>query len=164
MPRDVKILDRQCYASGVTIIEQGSKGNRAFIVESGKVEVFLRDVEGENMTIAILGPGSLIGEVALINDSQRVASVKTIEPTVLVTISYSDFKEAMVKSQALKKSLTDKAQRRIVETIGIIDTQTQPDKIRKRTDKAEIIAMRNRLQHTLEQIQFKAKKDLQYPK
>lgn len=164
MPRGIKILDRQCYATGVTIIEQGSDSNRAYIIESGKVEIFLKDIEGKNVQISTLGAGSLIGEIGLINEGRRVASVKTIEPTVLVSISSHDFREAMYKSKEFKDSVMSKAKRRIKETIGVIDEQTQPDKILKSTDKEEIMMIRNSLESSLSTITKKAKKEINYPK
>lgn len=164
MPRDIKILDRQCYASDITVIEQGSEGNRAYIIESGKVEVFLRDIEGKDVQISTLGAGALIGEIGLLNDSKRVASVKTVEPTVLVSISSYDFKDAMAKSTEFRESVMNKAKRRIKEVIGVIDEQTQPDKILKSTDKTEILMIRHMLERSLDTINKKAKKEINYPK
>jgi len=164
VPRNIKILDRQCFASGVTIIEQGSESNRAYIIESGKVEVFLKDVEGKDMQISQLGAGALIGEIGLINDAKRVASVKTLEPTVLVSISSYDFKDAMTKSKEFKDSVMSKAKRRIKETIGVIDEQTQPNKMLKSTDRAEILLIRDTLSNSLNSITKKLKKEIDYPK
>jgi len=164
LPRDIKILDRQCYASDITVIEQGSEGNRAYIIESGKVEVFLRDIEGKDVQISTLGAGALIGEIGLLNDSKRVASVKTVEPTVLVSISSYDFKDAMAKSTEFRESVMNKAKRRIKEVIGVIDEQTQPDKILKSTDKTEILMIRHMLERSLDTINKKAKKEINYPK
>ncbi|MDE1153922.1 MAG: cyclic nucleotide-binding domain-containing protein [Micavibrio sp.] len=95
MSRKVKILDRRFIPAGDIVIEQGNIGNRAFIIESGRVEVFMRDDRGRNVKIAEAGPGEIIGEMAVITGNARSASIRTLENSVLITISAKDIQETM---------------------------------------------------------------------
>ena len=62
MPR---LLTREVFYKGQTIIEQDVSGNRAFYIERGMVEVLVRD--GPYMVrVAVLGAGEIFGEMALI--------------------------------------------------------------------------------------------------
>jgi NADH dehydrogenase len=65
------------YASGDYIFRQGDPGTSFYVIEKGEVEVFRR-VEGKNSdeVIAVLGPGDFFGEVALIDNQPRSASIR----------------------------------------------------------------------------------------
>jgi len=145
MGKDIKILDRHCFAEGVTIIEQGTEGSRAYIIESGRVEIFVKDPKGEKVVITELGPGALIGEIALVDDGLRTASVITLEPTVLVTISAHDFKTSLKKADGLQSNLTKIMQRRVTETLETLEKQRNPEKIRDNADKREVQSMLDKL-------------------
>jgi CRP-like cAMP-binding protein len=95
MGRNVKILDRRAIQPGTIVFEQGSEGTQAFLIESGKVEVFIKDHAGQIVNIAEVGAGSLIGEMAVISGGKRTASVRTLETTVLITLSAHDLQEVM---------------------------------------------------------------------
>lgn len=95
MSKKVKILDRRFVPSGELVIEQGNIGNRAFLIESGKVEIFMRDEKGRTVKIAEAGAGAIIGEMALITGAQRSASIRTIQDSVLITISAKDIEDTV---------------------------------------------------------------------
>jgi cAMP-dependent protein kinase regulator len=63
------------FGPGETIIEQGEPGDDFYAVKSGKLEV-IRD----GQEVASLGPGSYFGEVALLLDTPRTATVVTVTP------------------------------------------------------------------------------------
>ncbi|MDP3043639.1 MAG: cyclic nucleotide-binding domain-containing protein, partial [bacterium] len=82
----IKTLERKEYAEGETICEEGKIGNEAYLIERGKVAVFLG-----NVRVAILPQGSLFGETALIRENQaRTATVIATDLTVLTIIKKPD--------------------------------------------------------------------------
>jgi len=105
MTRNIKILDRQFVPAGTVIIQQGSIGNRAFMIESGGVEVFMKDENGREMTLSELGPGAMVGEMAALSDEVRSASVRTREDSVLISIPAHDLHSSMKASDSLYKRL-----------------------------------------------------------
>jgi len=105
MTRNIKILDRQFVPSGTLIIEQGTMGNRAFMIESGDVEVFMKDENGNEMTLSTLGPGAMVGEMAALSDGLRSASVRTKGDCVLISIPAHDLHSSMKASDSLYKRL-----------------------------------------------------------
>lgn len=111
-----KILDRQFFHAGAIIIRQGTTGNRAFLIESGKVEVFAEQEDGSTVHLAELGPQSIIGEMAAIADTPRSASVRAIDDTVLVAVESRQVKGSMNKSDNLFKRLTGIATDRLRDT------------------------------------------------
>lgn len=95
MSKKVKILDRRFIAAGELFIEQGNIGNRAFLIESGRVEIFMKDEKGRTVKIAEAGPGAIVGEMALLTGAQRSASIRTLQDSVLITISAKDIEETI---------------------------------------------------------------------
>jgi CRP-like cAMP-binding protein len=105
MTRNIKILDRQFVPAGTLIIEQGTIGNRAFMIETGSVEVFVKDENGNEMILSELGSGAMVGEMAALSDGLRSASVRTREDCVLVSIPAHDLHASMKASDSLYKRL-----------------------------------------------------------
>lgn len=105
MPRNTRILDRNVVAPGTIIFHQGTTGNRAYLIERGRVEVFTKDASGHELKINEVARGSLIGEMAIISDGPRTASVRALEETVLITVSAEDLLDAMNTSNGTHRKL-----------------------------------------------------------
>ncbi len=78
-------LNREVFATGEHIFQEGDVGDCAYIIEEGSVQIYVRDGQRERVVGAI-GKGELFGEVALIDHQPRTASVRALENTVLVTV------------------------------------------------------------------------------
>lgn len=98
MPRDVKILDRQYFPAGTLVIQQGTFGNKAYVIESGEVEVFVNDAHGNPVAIGTLGPKDMFGEMAVVREERRSANVRTTKDSVLIIVSAHEFHESMTAS------------------------------------------------------------------
>jgi len=82
------------FKPGEVIIEEGSKGTSAFIVLSGAVEVLKRSVKGE-VLVATLGVGQVFGEMGLIEDRPRSATVRALTELKVREINREDFNELL---------------------------------------------------------------------
>ena len=100
------------FAPGAAIITEGEHGDRFFIVVSGRVTVSVRDREAGE-----IGPGGSFGEIALLRDVARTATVRAMEPTELLAIRREPFLEA----------LTGQARSRAVAA-GVIDDRLAADR------------------------------------
>ena len=60
-----------------------------YVSADGKVEVYLMDIEGNKTSLATLGAGSPIGEMAYFSGGKRTASARSIEPTRLLKAQYN---------------------------------------------------------------------------
>lgn len=89
------------YSAKTLIFEQGSPGDNFFIVAEGRVEVIINGNRKK-----ILNKGEQFGEIALMHNTLRTASVKTIEQTYLWTLSRDSFKDALmtINSNKLKEN------------------------------------------------------------
>ena len=79
------------YAAGETVFSQGQAGDAFHIVYTGKVEIRLRRLWILSKAVATLAPGQFFGEIALVSNEPRTATVVCSEPTLLFTLLAADF-------------------------------------------------------------------------
>jgi diguanylate cyclase len=89
------------YRAGEHIMRQGDPGHCAFFVQSGRVLISLTRPDGSVLQMGSRGPGSLIGEMAIVDDGPRSASVQAIEDCRLLEISKHDFTRALRNSNPI---------------------------------------------------------------
>ena len=92
--------------AGATVIEQGDPGDRFWIIERGSAAV---SIDGEH--IRNLGPGDSFGEIALLRDVPRTATVRAVEDLALQGIERADFLAAVTghgESNELAESVVDR--------------------------------------------------------
>jgi len=67
---------------GVTLFSEGEQADGAYVVQEGSFDLVTRD----NGAATVVGPGALIGEVALISETRRPVSAVAREPSTVVRI------------------------------------------------------------------------------
>jgi signal transduction histidine kinase len=77
-------------APGEELFAEGSPGDRAYIIESGELEIY-KESEGREMLLAARGKGEVIGEMSLLENMPRTASVRASLPTALLALSQDRF-------------------------------------------------------------------------
>ena len=82
--------DRSTAAAGIAIIREGELGDRFYIVVDGRVRVTTQGRDARE-----LGAGASFGEIALLRDVPRTATVEALEPTELLAIRREPFLEAL---------------------------------------------------------------------
>lgn len=93
-----RILRRKSFGKGETIFREGDSGNFACFIESGHVDIFMADGSGEELIVARLGPGEVLGEMALIDGQPRCASAVAADKVVVALISKTDLQKLMDQS------------------------------------------------------------------
>ncbi|WP_374536873.1 Crp/Fnr family transcriptional regulator [Chitinimonas taiwanensis] len=79
------------FAKGAIIITEGEAGSSMFLLMQGRVKVYVSDSNGKEYVLAVLGPGEYVGELALLDDEPRTASVETEEQSTFLVIQKEDF-------------------------------------------------------------------------
>ena len=74
-----RALEPATVPAGTNIINQGEQGDALFIIEEGRCEVVVEESPGHHIVLSFLGPGDFFGEMALISEETRSASVKALE-------------------------------------------------------------------------------------
>jgi CRP/FNR family cyclic AMP-dependent transcriptional regulator len=89
------LVTRKSTPRSTTIMAGGDATDSLYIVLSGRLKVMMSDAEGKEVILSILGPGEFFGEMGLIDDEPRSATVVTIEPCELLSIAKRDFKKCL---------------------------------------------------------------------
>ena len=92
------------FRKGARIFEEGSPADCCFVLTAGKARVVLSGEGGAEMLLGTVMPDSLVGEVALLDRSNRSASLVAAEPSHLIRISGDAF-ERMRSNIAFERKL-----------------------------------------------------------
>ena len=66
------------YPRNTVVINENDFADSLYIIESGRVKVYCSDKNGKEYIMNTLGPGDYFGELALLDDDRRSASVRTL--------------------------------------------------------------------------------------
>ncbi len=107
---------KKSFEKGELILEEGTSGNEAYIIHSGKVEIF-RTIEEKKVVLATVGEDQIFGEMSMIDDRPRSASVIALMNTEVTVIEREEFNELFYsKPEVLRVYLKN-----IFETLRNID-------------------------------------------
>ena len=85
-----RFVERE-YAADAAIVTQGQGGEGFFIVVSGKADAIRERLDGTKVVVNTFGPSDYFGELALLDDGPRTASVIAVEPTQCLVLTRWDF-------------------------------------------------------------------------
>lgn len=104
-------LEMVAVPLGETVVEEGKRGEDAFVVAQGRVGVFCTVGEDRVERVATLGPGHVIGQVALADSEVRTATCRALEPVYLLRIPgevYRRFEgEPSPEARAFRRGMID---------------------------------------------------------
>jgi len=83
------------FPKNTLVICEGDTSDSLYVVLSGKVKVFLSDEEGKEVTLNMQGAGEYFGELAILDEAPRSASVMTVEDSKLAVLSKEAFEKCM---------------------------------------------------------------------
>jgi CRP-like cAMP-binding protein len=99
------LLHRVSFETGETIVSEGDSGDRWFVLTEGMVVVERADLIGQNVTLAVLGPGESFGESALLAEQTRVATVRSLTPVQGYALDRADVRSAEAAVPAIGQRL-----------------------------------------------------------
>ncbi len=109
----------QHYQPGQDIMRQGDTGVGAFIIRSGKVDI-IQERDGKTSTLATLGPGDVLGEMALLDEFPRSATARAVEPTTVLGLQRWHFKGILESHPQIALALLPVLSRRIRAAEGML--------------------------------------------
>ena len=78
--------ERRMFLKGTTIFKEGEAADAAYIVESGRVEVF-KMIAGRRIPLGVIREWGMFGELGLVDDSPRMAGAFSLEDTVCLVVT-----------------------------------------------------------------------------
>jgi CRP-like cAMP-binding protein len=107
------------YPANTVMMREGATGLGLFLITSGSVEIFKGD-GNERVSLATVGPGDLLGEMALIDEQPRSASAVSLQPTECLLITRDGFRTLVKKDLEIVWALVPELVERIREQQGKI--------------------------------------------
>jgi CRP/FNR family cyclic AMP-dependent transcriptional regulator len=93
--RSVPLVDLEAVAAasrlrtfrrGQVVFTTGDPGDTLIVVTSGRIKVVVRSADGSELTLTIIGPGGMVGELSVADGGPRSADAETLEECVLLLI------------------------------------------------------------------------------
>lgn len=115
------------YSKGAVIVSEGDSAQALFIVKSGSLKAYLCDDDGKEVILCTLGPNEYLGELALIDDEPRSATVAALERSELLQVPKETFQQLLLQDpqamQAITRSLVSKVRSLTdsVRTLALVD-------------------------------------------
>ena len=114
-PLELKSLERVAQQvvrievpAGDVLIREGDEGDRFYVIESGQMTASF-----EGAVLRQMGPGDPFGEIALLRDVPRTATVTADEPTVVLALERADFLDAVTGNSEVNNRADDMISKRI---------------------------------------------------
>lgn len=121
------LIRRTTVPAGTLLITAPVPGDAVYFIVDGSVKVQLVSENGVELTIALLGPGEMVGEMSLVTGHGRSANVITREETTLVWLERRSFLKALDLSPGLSRNLVRLLSKRLqaanerLQALGTLD-------------------------------------------
>ena len=115
------------YAKDDVVFYADESGDIFCLIREGQVKVTMISPEGKEIILKILGPGDFFGEMALLDDEPRSATVVATEPLEIVTIWRNDFLQILQENFTLTRKLLAELSRRLRSASSRIESLATMD-------------------------------------
>jgi peroxiredoxin (alkyl hydroperoxide reductase subunit C) len=101
------------FSAGETIVAEGDPAEHFYVIARGEVAVTRRTPEGEVIDLAVLGPGQFFGEVGILAETRRTATVRAVTDVDLLALSWREFQDTLEESDRTKRDFSEIVQERL---------------------------------------------------
>ena len=108
------------FRKGQTLFNEGDEGDALYLISKGSVMVSKR-IGGKEVTLAYVAAGNYVGEMALMSDLNRTATIKAAVDCETIKIDGTVFQEVVSENPSLQKEIEEKYGERIVETEKMVE-------------------------------------------
>jgi len=119
------------YRIGESVFHEGDMARAVFMIREGAVEVFKASA-GREVLLARLGVGELFGEMALVHEAPRSATVRVVEPAEMFLLYKSDLDGLMERHPRIANRIIMNLVRMLIERLRetsehfVVETLTKP--------------------------------------
>jgi len=115
-----EITVKKSYVKDAIIIEEMTEAERFFIIYKGKIEISKSFESGDKFVLSVQSDGDFFGEMALLDEGRRSATVRALESTTVLEISRSDFETLLYKAPVLAYRILKELSARLRETGALL--------------------------------------------
>ena len=104
------------FAAGEFVFREGDSSDTCYVVHSGRVRAIRTHTDGRTLTLSAFGAGEVFGELAVLEDERRSATIEALEDTEAVAILGGDMRRLLAAHPEIAISLLGALGRRLRET------------------------------------------------
>jgi hypothetical protein len=108
--------EKLSYHDGEVIVAEGDTAERFYVIARGEVAVTRRTPEGDEIELTTLGPGQFFGEVGMLAETRRTATVRAIGDVELLALSWQEFQQTLERSDEAERGFSEIVQERLAAT------------------------------------------------
>jgi CRP/FNR family transcriptional regulator len=112
------------FPKGARVFHEGDESDACYVIRDGEVRVTREHSDGRAIALATLGPGELVGELAMLDGGVRSASVEALTDVELLAVSAADMKGLLERNADITTKLVVKLAQRLRETNERISRQS----------------------------------------
>lgn len=105
--------------AGEVLMEEGAPADAAYVVVDGEFEI-VKKADNRDITIAVRDPGQIIGEMALLDQAPRSATVRALSPSHVLRIRGETFQQMLLDSSSAALSLLQTVTRRLRQNESLL--------------------------------------------
>ena len=108
-----QFLQPSALPANASLMSLGQPGEVAYLILEGTVKIHVEQPDGRDVVVALRGPGEIVGELSVIDDNPRSASVVTLEPCTLLWIARANLQDCLQRMPLLSLNLVQILARRL---------------------------------------------------
>ncbi len=112
------------FPKGSRVFHEGDESDACYIVRNGEVRVTREHSDGRAITLATLGPGEIVGELAMLDGEVRSASVEALTDVELVAVTARDMRGLLERNPSITAKLVVALTKRVRETNERVSQQS----------------------------------------
>jgi len=113
-------LRRETYNAGEVLCREGDAGDRMFVIESGSVAVLKSTEFGETVEITVLNAGDVTGEMSLLANMKRSATLQVRDAAVVWELGSQDFQDLLTRECSLARALLTNLTRHLHRETSVV--------------------------------------------
>ncbi|HJW91480.1 MAG TPA: Crp/Fnr family transcriptional regulator [Anaerolineales bacterium] len=120
-------MQKRAFAPGVILFHQDMPGMMLYIIESGWIRLFSLGRTGQELTLSILGPGDICGELSTMDNKYHAATAITLAPAVMWLLPRNELDNLLDRYPAVTRAMAQILVARIRATINHAEAMTFQD-------------------------------------
>jgi CRP/FNR family transcriptional regulator, cyclic AMP receptor protein len=124
LERIAQVAIPRSFPKGARVFHEGDRSDACYVIREGEVRVTREHSDGRAIALATLGPGELVGELAMLDGGVRSASVEALTDVELLAVAATDMKGLLERNAEITTKLVVALAQRLRETNERISRQS----------------------------------------
>ncbi|MEK7214544.1 MAG: cyclic nucleotide-binding domain-containing protein, partial [Chloroflexota bacterium] len=124
------ILEEKRFKKGIVVFAQGDEGDALYIVESGRIKASIKDDSGREKVLGVFSEGDYFGEIALLNDQPRTATMTVVGDAEVFMLPKTSFEKFLASNLEVMRQFVNLMSRRLAESSSLVRSdEASPEQV-----------------------------------